>query len=132
MKYLLDTNVCIYLMKGNSEILESFIKKRKSGIGISSVSAAELYYGVYNSAFIEKNSLNLANFLIGLTILEFDSGAAVEYGRIRAYLRKNGSPIGLMDMLIAAHAKSEDLVLVTNNVGEFGRIEGLRLDNWLV
>jgi len=132
MKYLMDTNMCIYLMKGNTCILEQFLTKRKSGIGISSITAAELYYGVFNSDYPEKNALSLTNFLIGLDILSFDSGSAVEYGQIRAFLRKRGNLIGQMDMLIAAHAKSEDLILVTNNVSEFERIEGLKLENWIV
>jgi len=118
-------------MKGNTDILKRFLAKRKSGVGISSITAAELYYGVFNSDYPDRNGTNLANFLIGLDILEFGSGAAVEYGRIRAFLRKRGTPIGQMDMLIAAHAKSENLILVTNNASEFERIEGLLLENWL-
>jgi len=132
MKYLLDTNVCIYLMKGNTDILQRFLVNRKSGIGISSITVAELYYGVFNSEFPDRNSANLLNFLLGLEVLDFNSGAAVEYGRIRALLRKNGTPVGQMDMLIAAHAKADDLILVTNNAKELSRIEGLRLENWLV
>lgn len=131
MRYLLDTNTCIYLMKGSTGVLEHFLTKRKSGVGISSITVAELYYGVFNSAFPEKNSINLTNFFAGIDILEFDSGAAIEYGRIRALLRQKGTPIGQMDMLIAAHAKSRDMILVTNNVGEFERVGGLVLENWL-
>ena len=132
MRYLLDTNMCIYLMKGNTDILERFLEKRKTGIGISSITVAELYFGVFNSEYPEKNSLNLANFLIGLDVIEFSSGAAVEYGRIRAFLRKKGTPIGQMDMLIAAQAVFEDLILVTNNVSEFERIEWLQFENWVL
>ena len=131
MRYLLDTNMCIYLMKGNAGVLERFMAKRAFGVGISSITLAELYFGVFYSEYQEKNGMNLANFLIGLDVLEFDTGAAVEYGRIRASMRKKGTPIGQMDMLIAAHAMQEDLILVTNNAGEFGRVEGLQLDNWL-
>jgi len=118
-------------MKGSTGVLEHFLTKRKSGVGISSITVAELYYGVFNSAFPEKNSINLTNFFAGIDILEFDSGAAIEYGRIRALLRQKGTPIGQMDMLIAAHAKSRDMILVTNNVGEFERVGGLVLENWL-
>jgi len=132
MKYLLDTNACIFLMKGNADILERYIANKDSGLAISSITVAELYYGVFNSMHQERNSANLTNFLIGLNLLEFDSGAAVEYGRIRALLRKKGTPIGQMDMLIAAQAKSRDMVLVTDNVSEFERVEGLQLENWLV
>jgi len=119
-------------MKGNNDVLTRFLSERASGIGISSISVAELYYGVFNSEYPDRNSKNLINFLIGLDILDFDSGAAVEFGRIRAYLRKKGTPISQMDMLIAAHAKSADVILVTNNTSEFERIEGLRLEDWLV
>jgi tRNA(fMet)-specific endonuclease VapC len=80
---------------------------------------------------MEKNGANLSKFFIGLEILDFDSGAAIEYGRIRATLRKKGTPIGQMDMLIAAHAKSKGLTLVTNNVSEFERVDGLKLEDWL-
>jgi len=131
MRYLLDTNTCIFLMKGNAEILERYLATRKYGIAISSITVAELYYGVFNSTYAEKNNTNLINFLIGLDNLEFDSAAAVEYGRIRALLRKKGTPIGQMDMLIAAHAKAKDLILITDNVSEFERVEGLQFENWL-
>ena len=131
MRYLLDTNTCIFLMKGNDTVLKRFIASRKHGIAISSITVAELYYGVFNSQHAEKNSVNLINFFIGLDILDFDSIAAIEYGKIRAHLRKKGTLIGQMDMLIAAHAKSRNLTLVTDNVSEFERVEELRYENWL-
>ena len=118
-------------MKGNANILKRYIDNKGSGLAISSITVAELYYGVFNSMHQEKNSENLTNFLIGFNLLEFDSGAAVEYGRIRALLRNKGTPVGQMDMLIAAHAISKDLILVTSNMSEFERIEGLNLENWL-
>ena len=132
MRYLLDTNACIFLMKGNPEILKHFITKKEFGIAISTITVAELYYGVSNSEQKEKNSTNLINFFIGLNILDFDSGSAMEYGRIRADLRKKGIPIGQMDMLIAAHAKSKSLILITNNTNEFQRIADLQIEDWLV
>jgi len=132
MKYLLDTNMCIYLMKGNTEVLKQYLMKKEHGLAISSITVAELYYGVFNSTYIERNGTNLANFLIGLNVVDFDSGAAVEYGKICATLRKYGTPIGPMDMLIAAHAKSMDLTLITNNTIEFERIEGLQFEDWLI
>jgi tRNA(fMet)-specific endonuclease VapC len=131
MRYLLDTNTCIYLMKNNPAVLENFLTRRGQGLAISSITAAEMYYGVFNSEYPEKNGVNLTNFFIGLYILDFDSGAAVEYGRIRAALRKKGAPIGQMDMLIAAHAKSKNLILVTSNTGEFERVDGLQIENWM-
>ena len=131
MRFLLDTNACIFLMKGNAEILKHFLVKKELGIAISTITVAELYYGIFNSQYIEKNSANLLNFFIGLIILDFDSGSAMEYGRIRADLQKKGTPIGQMDMLIAAHAKSKNLTLITNNVSEFERIADLQIEDWL-
>ena len=131
MKYLLDTNTCIFLMKIERGVVARYRENRAAGIGISAITAAELHYGVYNSASIEKNGRNLASFLIGVETLEFGSVAATEYGRIRAILRQRGTLIGAMDMLIAAHAKSEGLTLVTNNTREFAHIDGLELQDWL-
>ena len=132
MRYMLDTNACIFLMKGNAEILRNYLSNKSFGIAISSITVAELYYGVFNSEHVKKNGTNLTNFLIGLHIVEFDSGSAMEYGRIRADLRKKGSLIGQMDMLIAAHAKSRSLTLITNNIDEFKRVEGLEFEDWMV
>jgi len=91
---------------------------------------AELQFGVEKSLFPEKNTAALCQFLVALNVLSFDDQAAVEYGRICAYLQKRGTPIGTMDMLIAAHAKAADLTLVTNNTREFARVPDLALDNW--
>jgi len=132
MKYLLDTNMCIFLMKGNTDVLKHYLMKKELGLAISSITIAELYYGVFNSKYVEKNGTNLANFLIGLNVVDFDNSAAVEYGGICTTLRKRGTPIGPMDMLIAAHARALDLTLITNNTSEFERIEGLKIENWLV
>ena len=131
MKYLLDTNTCIFLMKNNREVVVQYRKNQEAGIAISVITAGELYYGVYNSAYPDKNGLALANFLIGVDTLDFDNAAAMEYGRIRAILRQQGTPIGTMDMLIAAQAKSAGLTLVTNNTREFERVNGLALVDWL-
>ena len=131
MKYLLDTNTCVFLMKNIASVVEQYKLCKHEGIAISSITAAELYYGVYNSADPMKNGSNLANFLIGLDILAFDSAAAAEYGRIRTVLRKQGTPIGPLDMLIAAHTKSKGLIIVTDNTREFARVEGLEIRNWL-
>ena len=131
MKYLLDTNACIFLMKGNTEVLKHFLNKKEFGIAISTITVAELYYGIFNSIQIERNSANLINFFIGINILDFDSSSAMEYGRIRADLRKKGTPISQPDMLIAAHAKSKNLIVVTNNIKEFERITDLQIEDWL-
>lgn len=101
------------------------------GIAISAITLAELLHGVEASAYPEKNLLALNQFLSIVEILPFDDEAAAEYGKICAALRRQGTPIGTMDMLIAAHAKAKGLIIVTNNIREFERVEGLRLENWV-
>ncbi|MCL2087586.1 MAG: type II toxin-antitoxin system VapC family toxin [Oscillospiraceae bacterium] len=130
MKYLLDTNICIFAIKENPKILEALSLKKSEGLAISAITLAELQYGVYNSAAIEKNMAKLLAFLPIVKVLDFDDIAAVEYGKICTALRKRGTPIGSMDTLIAAHAKSAGLVCVTNNVREFERVSGLVIEDW--
>ncbi|WP_423826661.1 type II toxin-antitoxin system tRNA(fMet)-specific endonuclease VapC [Seleniivibrio woodruffii] len=131
MMYMLDTNICIYIIKRRPpEIIEKFRTFSVSEIAISSVTLAELEYGVCKSQHSEKNWDALALFVSPLNILSFDSLAAVKYGEIRAKLEKEGRIIGAMDMLIAAHAMSLGLTLVTNNTNEFERIDGLTFENW--
>ena len=130
MKFLLDTNICIFLMKNRPETVARYEQNIKLGIAISSITLSELKFGVYNSEHPEKNYKNLLRFLIGIEVLDYNSAAADEYGRIRAELRRKGTPIGQMDMLIAAHAKAENLTFVTNNTREFERVEGLCLEDW--
>jgi len=131
MKYLLDTNICIYVIKQKPEnVLINLQSKMNDGVAISTITLAELMYGVEASAYPEKNAVALNQFLSIIDILPFDDEAAVEYGKICAALRRQGTPIGVMDMLIAAHAKAKGLIIVTNNVSEFERVEGLRLENW--
>ena len=131
MKYMLDTNFCIYAIKKKPDtVLERLHREIDSGICISSITLAELQFGVEKSLFPEKNTAALGQFLVALNVLSFDDQAAVEYGRICAYLQKRGTTIGTMDMLIAAHAKAADLTLVTNNTREFARVPYLALDNW--
>jgi len=128
---MLDTNICIFLMKCVPEVIAAFAAKQESGIVISAVTLAELEYGVCNSNAYEKNRNRLINFLTIVDVLDFDGSAAVVYGGICADLRRKGTPIGQMDMLIAAHAKSKGLIVVTNNVKEFERVDGLVLENWV-
>ena len=130
MKYMLDTNMCIYAQKNNPNVIAKIKQNFQQGLAISSITLAELEYGVQASANIEKNTVSLMKFLSIVDVLPFDSGAAVEYGKICAHLRKKGTPIGTMDMLIAAHARSENLIVVTHNTREFERIEGLQLEDW--
>ena len=131
MTYMLDTNICIYVMKNKPErVLKRFEKEINYGICISSITLAELEYGMKHSSNPAKNERALLKFLLPLRILSFESSAASAYGEIRAYLQKQGTPIGPLDMLIAGHARSKELILVTNNVREFARVPELKLENW--
>lgn len=133
MKYMLDTNICIYTIKHKpTEVIKNFLKHDPNEMCISTITYAELMHGIEKSQAIEKNRIAMALFLSPITILEFDSYAAEEYGKIRAALERRGTPIGPLDMLIAAHAKSESLTLVTNNTREFFRVEGLDVEDWTI
>ena len=121
MTYMLDTNICIYAIKNKLEqVLRQMKANLQYGLCISVITLAELEHGVEKSASPEKNTVALMQFLVILGVLPFDGAAASEYGKICAYLQKQGTPIGTMDMLIAGHAKAQGLILVTNNVREFG------------
>lgn len=130
MKYMLDTNMCIYAQKQNANVIAKIKENFENGLAISSITLAELEYGVQASNAPEKNYIALVKFLSIVDILPFDSNAAQEYGIIRADLRRKGSPIGNMDMLIAAHARSEELCVVTHNTREFERVENLKIEDW--
>ncbi len=131
MDYLLDTNICIYIIKKKPEIvLKKFKGFPLGSIGISTITLAELQFGVRKSSNPEKNLSALNQFIIPLEIIDFDYKATIEYGLIISELEKKGTPIGPLDTLIGAHAKSERLTLVTNNEKEFNRISNLRIENW--
>ena len=130
MKYMLDTNICIFAINGNPSVRSRFAQEYPFGLAISAITEAELWYGIENSATPEKNTEILLAFLSTVVILPFDTHAAVEYGRVRAGLKRAGTPIGERDTLIAAHAKSIGVSLVTNNKNEFGRVKGLALEDW--
>lgn len=131
MIYLLDTNICIYIIKKKPQVVLKKLKSRSPNeIFISSITVAELEYGVAKSDYPEKNKLSLIEFLSIFNILSFDDRDAVEFGTIKAHLSRKGKIIGPMDLLISAQAKSKNLVLVTNNVKEFERIPDLRIENW--
>ena len=131
MKLMLDTNICIYIIKQRpAAVLNRFLEFQVGDIGISSITLSELRYGVAKSMHREKNAKALDEFVIPLEIVPFDEGAARVYGDIRATLEKAGRPIGSMDMLIAAHALSLDTTLVTNNTREFMRIPTLNIIDW--
>ncbi|NBI08872.1 type II toxin-antitoxin system VapC family toxin [Colidextribacter sp. OB.20] len=131
MTYMLDTNICIYVMKKRPEnVLRRFQKELYSGLCISSITLAELEYGMKHSSDPVRNEQALLRFLAPMNILPFGLAAASEYGEIRAYLQSQGTPIGPLDMLIAGHARSEGMILVTNNGKEFERVPDLVLENW--
>ena len=131
MKYLLDTDVCIYLInKRPSSVLEKLRACRAGDVGLSAVTVAELRYGASKSQRSRQNHEALDLFLAPLEMAAFDEGAAIAYGEIRAQLEKAGDPIGPLDMLIAGQAKSLNVVLVTNNVREFKKVKGLKIEAW--
>ena len=131
MRYMLDTNIVAYAKNNRPEaVMDRLRKYDPDELCISVITLAELEYGVFNSSNPDRNQLALTLFLAGIEIVPFDDDAAIEYGRIRTDLKRRGTPIGANDLLIAAHAKSRGLVLVTNNTREFERVEGLDLEDW--
>ncbi|MBI5198368.1 MAG: type II toxin-antitoxin system VapC family toxin [Nitrospirae bacterium] len=131
MKYLLDTNICIYIIRKKPErVLRRLQRKRISEVGISSITLSELEYGVAKSLKSEQNKLALTEFLAPIEVLSYNDMAARRYGGLRADLERQGTPLGSLDMLIAAHALSLGSVLVTNNESEFRRVPGLKVENW--
>jgi len=130
MKYMMDTNTCIFLMKNYPKVVAEFTAKRNQGVVISSITASELYFGVHNSPTPQKLAILLAHFLVGVPVVDYSATVGDSYGRIRAELKRKGLLIGELDMLIAAHAKSLNLILATNNTGDFSRVSGLSIEDW--
>ena len=131
IRYLLDTNICIYVINARPPaVLARFMANEVDGLGISAITASELYWGVFKSGSI-RNRTTLEKFLSPLTILDYDLAAAQHYGELRAFLEKQGTPIGPLDQQIAAHALALGITLVSNNVREFEKVPGLRLENWV-
>lgn len=131
MKYLLDTNICIYIIKRKPEkVIKHFLENKPGDIVISSITVAELNYGIQKSSKPDVNTIALKEFLQPLVILDYVQEDAETYGKIRVDLENKGLPIGAMDLLIASQALSRDLILVTNNESEFKRIKGIRIENW--
>jgi tRNA(fMet)-specific endonuclease VapC len=132
MKVMLDTNICIYIIRQKPKaVLERFGSLSTGAVGISVITLAELQYGASKSKQPVRNSEALEEFISALEIAVFDRPATIAYGNIRALLEKRGQPIGSMDLLIAAHALSLGVPLVTNNVREFKRVPSLRVENWV-
>ena len=131
MKVMLDTNICIYIIKQKPRsVLERFAAFPVGDLGISVITLAELEYGASKSSEPDRNREALEQFVSPLEIAVFDRPATGVYGKIRALLEKRGRPIGSMDLLIAAHALRLNVRLVTNNMREFKRVPGLRVENW--
>ena len=131
MRYMLDTNTVIYAKDARPEtVLEKLQRYSPGDLCISSITMAELEYGVCNSLRPEQNRLALMLFLSNIEVIPFDGDAARSYGEIRYDLKRKGKLIGANDLLIAAHARSLGYTLITNNTKEYERVEGLLLDNW--
>jgi tRNA(fMet)-specific endonuclease VapC len=132
MRYLLDTDICIYVINERpAAVLQAFRLHEAAGLGISSVTAAELFYGVARTGS-QRNLQALRRFLAPLEIAAFDAAAAEVCGSLRAWLAGQGTPIGPYDTQIAAHAHALGVTLVSNNTREFARVPGLRVENWAV
>jgi tRNA(fMet)-specific endonuclease VapC len=129
-EYMLDTNICIYVMKNHPAELRQRFNRLAEQLCISSITLAELYYGAEKSARAPENVEAIDEFVSRLDVLAFSSKAAKHYGQIRADLERAGTPVGAHDMLIGAHARAEGLILATNNLREFARMPGLRAENW--
>ena len=131
LKYMLDTNIAIYVIKCRPvEALETF-NLHADQLCISAITVAELMHGVEKSAMPESNLRHVEDFVSRLLVLEYGNKSAAHYGDIRADLERKGTTIGVNDLHIAGHARSEGLTLVTNNLKEFERVDGLRLENWV-
>jgi len=128
---MLDTDICIYTINNRPPHLRDTFNRHNEHLSLSAVSLAELQYGAEKSSMAERNLAVVERFATRVEVLAFDQKAAIQSGQIRAELAKAGTPIGPYDVMIAGHARSEGLILVTNNVREFSRVDGLRLENWV-
>ena len=131
LKYMLDTNIVIYTIKNRPEKVRKVFKRHAGQMAISAVTLGELIYGAEKSAQPERNLADIEGFAARLEVLGFDETAALHFGQLRAELAKKGKPIGPYDQMIAGHARSLGLILVTNNMAEFKRVPGLRVENWV-
>ena len=131
LRYLLDTNIVIYVLKRRPIEVLSLFNDNASRMAISAITLAELFHGAEKSTRVNDNLVAIEDFCSRLEVLPYGAKAAQHYGAIRAGLEKTGQPIGVNDLHIAAHARSEGLVVVTNNVGEFARVPALQVENWV-
>lgn len=131
LKYMLDTNICIFTIKNRPQQVREAFSRQHGRLCISSVTLMELIYGAEKSAVPEKNLNVVEGFSARLDVLDYDDEAAIHTGQLRAELARLGQPIGPYDQLIAGHARSQGLILVTNNLREFQRVPGLRVEDWV-
>ena len=131
--YLLDTNICIYAINRKpASVINAIKEKSVLGLYISSITLAELEYGIENSLQQDRNRIALQKFISVFNVLDFDAEDAISYGKLRSRLKRAGKLIGPFDMLLAAQALSKDMIFVTNNASEFERVEGLQLEDWSI
>ena len=131
LKYLLDTNILIYTIKNRPETVRAAFNQHEGQMAVSSVSWGELVYGAERSSQPERNLADIEALAARLPVLSFDDKAATHFGQVRAELYRTGQPIGPYDMMIAGHARAQGLILVSNNLKEFQRVPGLRVENWV-
>ncbi len=132
MRYLLDTNICIYIIKQSPpSVFKRFRTLKVGEVGISAITYYELQFGISKSLRPKENQLALTEFLAPLEVLDLPAAAAQIFGELRAFLQKQGTPIGNYDLLIATHALHLGLTLITNNTHEFERVPGLKVENWI-
>jgi tRNA(fMet)-specific endonuclease VapC len=131
LTYMLDTNICIYVMKNYPETLREKFNSLAEQLCVSSITLGELHYGAEKSARRADNLKAIEHFVARLDILPFETKAAAHYGQVRAELERAGTPCGPHDMQIGGHARSEGLIVVTNNIREFNRMPGIRVESWV-
>lgn len=131
LKYMLDTNICIFTIKNRPEEVREAFKRHSGQLSISTVTLMELIYGAEKSANPERNLADVEGFAARLEVLPYDTQAAAHSGQLRAELARIGKPIGPYDQMIAGHARAQGLILVTNNLREFDRVPGLRVEDWV-
>jgi tRNA(fMet)-specific endonuclease VapC len=131
LKYMLDTNIVIYTIKNRPDQVRKVFKQHESQMCISAVTKGELVYGAERSSQPERNLADIEGLIARLEVAPFEDHASEHFGQLRAELYRIGKPIGPYDMMIAGHARSMGLILVTNNMKEFERVPGLRVENWV-
>jgi len=131
LKYMLDTNIVIYTIKNRPEQVRKVFKQHENQMCISAITKGELIYGAERSSQPERNLADIEGLIARLEVAPFEDHAAEHFGQLRAELYRIGQPIGPYDMMIAGHARAMGLILVTNNMKEFERVPGLRVENWV-